>query len=83
LICAVVGSAAIVGVGAFPSVVHKPAHFFFAFIAFSNIVAYMIMQISLDKSLKLYNLNETEKMLHGARIGMAFMAFCGLIGEAE
>ena len=46
LICAFVASVGIFGVAAFPSVVHKPAHFFFAFVAFSNIVAYMMMQIS-------------------------------------
>ncbi|GMI46036.1 hypothetical protein TrCOL_g12751 [Triparma columacea] len=80
LICAALSSVGIFGVAAFPSVVHKPAHFFFAFVAFSNIVGYMMMQISLDRSLKLYKLNETEKMLHGARIGMAYIGACGLVG---
>ena len=62
LLAALLASAGMVGVGAFPSVVHKGAHFLFAGIAFGNICAYMIMQVSLDKSLKLYNLNETEKV---------------------
>ena len=62
LLCALLASIGIVGVGAFPSVVHKGAHFLFAGVAFGNICAYMIMQVSLDKSLKLYNLNETEKV---------------------
>ena len=82
LLCVVVGSMAIVGVGAFPSVAHKGAHFFFAGIAFGNICAYMIMQVSLDKELKLYNLNRTERLLFRFRIMLSWMSALGFIGMA-
>jgi hypothetical protein len=80
LICAVVGAIGTAGVGAFPSVVHKPAHFFFAFVAFGNICTYMVLQVNLDRSLKLYQLNDTEKMLHGARITLSYLGLIGLVG---
>ena len=80
LLCSVIGGIGIAGVGAFPSIVHKPLHFFFAFIAFGNICMYMALQVNLDKSLKLYQLNDTEKMLHGARITLTALACCGLVG---
>jgi hypothetical protein len=36
--------------------------------------------VNLDKSLKLYQLNDTEKMLHGARVTLTGVGFVGFVG---
>ena len=40
----------------------------------------MFLQVSLDKTLKLYKVSETEMLLHGARITLSYIGGIGLVG---